>query len=1532
MTFQIQNSFFPDLVNVFNALPGDSFASKVTTFGAMSKEQLKNLGFFMSTPGQNDVYTHIDSGHILRNQYNAMIRQGTEDADVVAAFNEYLQTQMRRNHPLVGGHPREAKPPLFNWWKQAMLINLDPMFHRKLLRFVPSNMTNHDTAYVDITQYYWTQKQDGSTEKYSKASRGFLRTGRRSNETTTQLSIQPRSDKRPLLFNPFNVETNDALDNVKFTTLLAGPWDENREETWTLLGWYRNYNVVSHPVESVSTAGEVVRYDQKNTDEKTHLAFTNMKVQLLCMALLFDRDGNLNHQAWYVVFPPRFRQSKPFVEILSDAEQKKMTRQFDLQRSDDKKDTCHHKSLDLMPFPFYKLYENGSFNIVSVGARYSARVKRTKLSNVGAILLANGNFQNSLRLDLKDFSNQTDADHMEAKLLIVQAYITLRSMYNSNNTNGPVGPGHMPKECMLTSWYRNPNEFHKRKVKASTEIEDHEERRCLGHLLEIVRYMNGSVEPRDKYIIDGMTFDFESTMTDARKMISNIVLVGIQTREDFVRELPDTQGGLLIDHLPATHTPGNKFEAMMHPENLTAARALARVDGDQYKFVDASKGKKTYRGMDLISRLVEIMDGIYAKAAEYTRIEHKWKPIFDGSHRIKHDEVILQQKQGQQHLDVFGLWTKKILNTEHLDANPEDRTLRDRQINQLASEVKQIEGDCMTVFEFLTSPYNCSYLPFVEFSNHLEDGEMMSPVCTRCVRPFYEARHTYVPFGVIKFGALQQYGSRPTVSKPRPILKDQRCGVPFDVDFEQTIDLLENNPNLSLTLVKQATGSSNRIVYKWFDQEVPLSNVQASSDYPQFLYLDKDMINKQNPNNPVFDPNKSRGRRVAMGRYTTNELQTLLRGIKTQAEKKSKLHQLIEDAQRNNRVSGTITINRGSSITQLKQFIVEHVSKENANAEDEDLTNTSNPINEATVYMRVVNMMHPSYQGNIHFERGTGYTYPIQQGFVMGSDYSIHRKVPIYNSNRFSYAFCEELYLERTDQRGNLCSDCFRDLGGAGRQRINMVKKPHRSGKMKLPKPTASRLPTDHSLREPNMERTRPSGNVPNFDNVDRNPNLETLSEEQLLEHIDAGLVSIDDMDVWVQLHMRERDEEMRQTTQAITGNGHLEMIVSAMTPSDQARVLAEQVQTAQAQMRTNFTNLKAFNDATKALVNATGDVTQVLAAFKAAFRQASSILDHNYNQIESQFEHLDNTAALAVKPDRKFDRHNTRVEEVTPSGREIHDMYLRSDMERCVLDLYKRPAAVNTLYNTNPTAPRKGVNFMFPDDKMFTVKFPNMLDTDELPANHTQQRSQKMTHIMVTYVLHRRAHSTNFNEYVIRQIKNATDELFSDNLPSLIRFGQTLRKVNGQWQVVGVGAAKKEYNMDNYPDSYPNDTFDSHMHYWKVTGGVEIAPVTKFFHFHMIIKMVHYSKIMFDYYRMADWLRREFTNPNGKYFIKDVDGTCFYKGQDRPYIDLRLYDQDDWENVAHEYVRKDAMKNGQDSTLLTSSDINKAMRSGLLV
>ena len=113
-------------------------------------------------------------------------------------------------------------------------------------------------------------------------------------------------------------------------------------------------------------------------------------------------------------------------------------------------------------------------------------------------------------------------------------------------------------------------------------------------------------------------------------------------------------------------------------------------------------------------------------------------------------------------------------------------------------------------------------------------------------------------------------------------------------------------------------------------------------------------------------------------------------------------------------------------------------------------------------------------------------------------------------------------------------------------------------------------------------------------------------------------------------------------------------------------------------------------------------------------------------------------------------------------------------------------------------------------------------------------------------------------------------------------------------------------------------DTYDTHVDKCEVDGGIEIGPMMKHPHFHILLTINHWTYVQLDYFKMNHFLELLFRgqdvynwfNDNGKsvrerFMLYDASGDLFYTDNENPYVDIRLYPQDNWQDIITAYVRK---------------------------
>ena len=1410
MDFSYSQLMFPDVVSDILDNPGVMTHAQAFTkwhtkrdakeryvSPADDKNDLFEVGDHMNSHGfiksksKTWVYRGLDHAMILRRSHFGALNAGEVSEELSDEWDEWVSAQIRTGHMLL-----QDTDELFQWWKRALMVESKPTFYRSLLGWKPPgvNLADGDQYLIQHVIY----KMDNT----AKLSYHTLNTGRRNNPNEV-LEPQASGYNCALMFDPN--QDNTHIFGEPFLNLM-GAWDDRDETTWSWFDWYRHVKLTFWFPDK-----DAAKIKGKNPDEKTHFTVDENAIQVWNLITLFDKHGNINQDAIKYVFAPKYKTSNMFAEMTLVTEQ--FTSPHATRRTlykggkymPDAKDLMHYTTYEMMPFPFHKLYINGTFDTVDP----VPTITRTRLSPIGEVLcggyVTGEGFGKSLRLDLKDFP--TTGDHTESKLTLVRAYIILVAMYADKTGNAIIGPGHMELKFMTSQSSGDSHKF----ANTDQAIEKEAQGVLVKRIQGILKKMGASIVQN---VYEVGTMSVNTSILNGSQLLHMMQLHSVEQLDAFVAEMTDVDNGEIdvasmgLHHMRA-HLASNSMTST-GPEKKVRERVIELMS---HKGVVVALNSRVYKGAELIVRLESML--LTHVVSSHTEVTHAWPGIFDDTQPkfdalFGDDGFIVQRSHDVHHLDIFQQWAESKLG----HAIAEDGPQRKLDVDALAVHIPQNSGECMTVAQFITSPYNCCYLPYIPVVSQFEDGETRSPACTRCVCPFYEVEETFMPYGVVRANKIEQFRERPNVQRPRSVVNptNVECGKPFDVQFSERKESLK---------LSQDPADGNQYSYK--NTVFTIHSPQLYTDKPPELYF--------------------------------------------------------------------------SLVVQDSEM----------------------PVDGTLVFSAHKNYMRPGFKDpQKRIPDGTGYAHTFSQGFITGSGYTISGEGATYNRARFSFAFCNHLYLERSDTRSNICMDCYTELGGNGRAGVNMVLKPHSRGKLKLPTP---------------QQQVESVVNVVDREGADEEPgpamDIESCQNdpECVLEMLDSGHITHEQFADWMDKF--EMSSELEDAVADI-GKGTVEMIYTEMDPIRQQMLEGQKVEENKKLMEQNWNNLKMFNASVKSLMENTEDALtmSMVDAMKVLYTDAAAVINNNDKKLQVEYDNI-LTNAHVMLSEKKFDRHMFRIEVTNDpemkGGRTIHDRVLRQEFDRYSQeeDATTDDQGVHTYRNTR---------FRLPLTQMFAVNFPDITDAN---ASSRQHRTQKMTHIMITYVLHRRAAGEEFNKYVIEKLQQACNRLFGTSMHKVVNFGKTMRQRNGVWVMEDVGVAKKKTNIDNYPESYKVDTFPSHIYYYKCTGGVEIAPITKFFHFHMLVKMTHYSKLMFDYYKMNDWFRHAFlgthVDPNDNFYIQDVDGTPFYKHTDRPLVDLRLYDQDDWESVAHEYVRKDQMKNKDTSSLITSRDVNNALQGNIV-
>jgi len=217
------------------------------------------------------------------------------------------------------------------------------------------------------------------------------------------------------------------------------------------------------------------------------------------------------------------------------------------------------------------------------------------------------------------------------------------------------------------------------------------------------------------------------------------------------------------------------------------------------------------------------------------------------------------------------------------------------------------------------------------------------------------------------------------------------------------------------------------------------------------------------------------------------------------------------------------------------------------------------------------------------------------------------------------------------------------------------------------------------------------------------------------------------------------------------------------------------------------------------------------------------------------------------------------------------------------------------------------------------------------------QWRKLQQSNIFITYSLHRAVKDEIEARQILEKMAGACHELFGNdqNLSELLVFGQKLGGFTNKedqltsqdtistQRLVTISEPNKKDAQDKFygykgRSSYVFDTYETHIHKVSVDGGMEIGPNRHHPHFHVLLTVNHWGYAHIDYFKMNAYLEMMFKgiDPFGdetgrwgdKYFLQDASGGNFYTDAEMPYVKIKLYPQDNWQDVLNAYVRKNAM------------------------
>jgi len=217
-----------------------------------------------------------------------------------------------------------------------------------------------------------------------------------------------------------------------------------------------------------------------------------------------------------------------------------------------------------------------------------------------------------------------------------------------------------------------------------------------------------------------------------------------------------------------------------------------------------------------------------------------------------------------------------------------------------------------------------------------------------------------------------------------------------------------------------------------------------------------------------------------------------------------------------------------------------------------------------------------------------------------------------------------------------------------------------------------------------------------------------------------------------------------------------------------------------------------------------------------------------------------------------------------------------------------------------------------------------NVTENSEVSLSSYQVRKYTQSRLFITYSLHRRIQSQEEARHVMEKMANAARCLFGNDrwLCEIINFGV---RVKGGTQTDTV--ASKHLTFIDKPrkettrfyggtdgNSYLFDTYQTHVESVDCDVGVEIGPTYHMPHFHALVTINHWSYVQIDTMRMRSLLEQMFKG-TGRFQgvdefkldtkLFDNAGLPFYTDNENPYVDIRLYPSDNWDEVIRAYVRK---------------------------
>ena len=1391
--------------------------------------------------------------------------------------------------------------PSFEQWKVTILhdVNGDPdpdandttryitHFNRLLTAHYPvaseSKQWRLNYQMYDIEKRQ-LQEFDGYVVPTGSTNPGGAKTGFVHVQNTSYNKLAPPQDSDASKLS--EMPTKHPGDGMA-GSLICQDWDPGNVNTWSLLGWHKHYNVLAwNPAQTALPGFNPMRIEAL-TDTYNKTRSFNSHWQLLAWMVLYDKDGNYNFDASKWALAPGRMPRRQWIEIFnalhwtqSGSSQRLIrTQDSDSQNVSyvpDSKDAHHWTSYGDCPFSHSVLYDMNGYQaapqqdptdlFAGAGGGGVAAFPRTDqfgsvtISPLGRHLLGpldNSNeksmFPRSLHLNNAEqfetiMGNEPEVVQLAVLRVLVKAFAAILTLYHDE----------FPGQMMKLYFDTNTDTMHNLLTPIPENVTKSNNK--LLAKLQKVESLTGGGENGDELIAEIAVLFKKDLLKDARLLdlvvdTLNEMGQGDVLNDAFMKDIPDAMIGATEVITDARHHPFVAVVVEPWPTAPLPAWAALGANGRNHKF---RKG--------------------------------------DGRTPI---EMLLNETVGHYDLNLLTLKQLKDFAVKHLPVSQ------------------------MSVYEFMNSPYNCVYLPLVETNSVLDDMESMSPVCTRCVRPFFENQFVYAVWGTVSKGEdasvknimAAKPGRKPKGSERKHQIDKNACGQPFNLTMEN---------HSSKRFLEKATPRHFKL--QGTDEDLKKNMTQT--------YIVKGPVYGRIPEKLYFfwDPDNKRSLGLVYTRYPNY------------------MHPEVQDPKQLMTTKGYVGVIDQGYIRQ-NDFSIKA---------DKQVVYNHNRLGFA--FCQKLHLERVNDRSNICLDCYNELGGDGRKGMNLITKPFSHNVL----SNPRLYNNEEILNAAKKESNPNFFLGVSTDV---------RTERPVRVETGDGFDDAMKKVPVARKAAKEGCDDVKADG--PTITKFNWWKNIECLTTRPMLLnrlfYVEQEIYGEDEIDGDDFELFRTRMEELAANAPVVEPAEGQQAVITqpppqvitpgsftlAPAPSDAppidereaAQQYQKEVYTNKQQAKANLDLMTAFvtnlttmsmpqqevvlrNQLAKEVTGQFGEVAHILRQLLVQLRlqEATTVERMSDNGFPDVFDH---TA-------KRIEIRNNNAYPGQLLGRTIRYPKLRNKMLKAlqnhteyeVIDEQQVFTVQNGQFDVElhvdeddsegapPSVkdhPLKYVRFFFESGQALQaqggVHFVGMIDTDSsgnvLP-HEVQERTMKMTHVFITWVLHKRAVNTDHNRVTLSKISAAASHLFntSEHLSTLCDFGKMMQKdPDGNWEQVNIGNAHKASNVDNHPASYPNDTFTSHMDHTRWQGGAEIGPFHRFFHFHATIKLVHWSKIMVNYFTMREWLARAFRGlDRPEWYLADIDGRPLYKQSETPHIDIQLLPQDGWEKVISDYLFKDAV------------------------